>query len=137
MCREQKLYLGTNNPLYFGRDFHWRPPHQMDFGLPTFHTRELPKPTNPRKRSNPRLEVSRVQCNSGFLKLYVNFQKTLGCTFLPLKNSFEFLQILVILRYKKNNQEFKRIFKGQKCITKGFESNRLVIDENKNFLGIF
>ena len=53
---------------------------------------------------------------------YVNFQKkTFGYAFLPLMNSFEFLQILVILQYEKNHQQFKRIFKGQKCITKGFQ----------------
>ena len=57
-------------------------------------------------------------------------KKTFGYTFLPLKNSFEFLQILGTLQYKKNHQEFKRIFKGQKCITKGFKTNWIGIDEN-------
>ena len=62
----------------------------------------------------------------------VNFQKTFGYAFLPLINFFEFLQILGILRYKKNHKEFKRIFKGQKRITKGFQSNRV-----RFFLQIF
>ena len=38
-------------------------------------------------------------------------KKTLGCTFLPLMNSFEFLQILVIYSIKritKNSKEFSR-----------------------------
>ena len=42
---------------------------------------------------------------------YVYFQKTFGCTFLPLINSFEFLQILAIYSIKritKNSKEFSR-----------------------------
>lgn len=42
---------------------------------------------------------------------YDNLKKTLGCTFLPLTNSFEFLQILVIYSIKritKNQKEFSR-----------------------------
>ena len=57
-------------------------------------------------------------------------QKTFGYAFLPLIYSFEFLQILVILHYKKNNQEFKRIFEGQKCITQGFQRYRLESDKS-------
>ena len=57
---------------------------------------------------------------------YVNLQKTFGSTLLPLVNSFEFWKFLGYLQYKNNHQEFKRIFKGQKRITKGFQSNRLV-----------
>ena len=34
--------------------------------------------------------------------------ETFGDTFLPLINSFEFLQILGILQYKKNSKEFLR-----------------------------
>ena len=64
-------------------------------------------------------------------------KKTFGYTFLPLKNSFEFFWILVIFQYKKNHQEFKRIFKGQKCITKGFQSNRLVTMFSFRFFGSF
>ena len=68
---------------------------------------------------------------------YFNFPKTFGCTFLPLIISVEFLQILGNLQYKKNHQEFKRIFKGQNCITKGLQSNRLVNDKTDNFLRDF
>ena len=66
---------------------------------------------------------------------YVNFPKTFGCTFLPLINFFEFLEIQVILQYKKNHQEFKRIFEGQKYFTKGIQSFRLSYDESENSLG--
>ena len=68
---------------------------------------------------------------------YVNFQKTLGFTFLPLINAFEFWQILGYLQYKKHHQEFKRIFKGQKCITKGLQSYRLIMTKARIFLGNF
>ena len=65
-------------------------------------------------------------------------QKTLGDTFWPLINSFEFLQILGNLQYKKNHQEFKRIFKGQKSITQGFHSMYSTRnDESENFQGTF
>ena len=57
----------------------------MDFGLPTFHKGELPKPTNPRRKSSPRPEVSRVQCNSGFLNQEENPVK---CT---VKSESEYL----------------------------------------------
>ena len=85
--REKEVYLGTNNPLYFGRDFQWPQPHQMDFVLPTFHKGELPKPTNPRRKSSPRPEVSRVQCNSGFLN-QDQIKCTVKCRFRLSKSSY-------------------------------------------------
>ena len=66
---------------------------------------------------------------------YVNFQKTFGYSLLPLVYSFEFWQFLGYLHFKNNHQEFKRTFKGQKCITKGFQSNRLVPTKVRVFLG--
>ena len=56
---------------------------------------------------------------------YVYFQKTLGCTFLPLINSFEFLQILAIYSIKritKNSKEFSRGKKVQPKVSKVIDS---------------
>ena len=58
---------------------------------------------------------------------YVNFQKKLGLQFFAPYKFFGILANSAFLRYEKNHQEPKRIFKGQKRITKGFQSNQLVM----------
>ena len=50
-----------------------------------------------------------------------NFQKTLGYTFLPLINSFEFLQILVIYSIKRITKNQKEFSRGKKVSPKVFK----------------
>ena len=68
---------------------------------------------------------------------YDNFQKKplVICTFLPLRNYLNFCKFWVfysiIKRIAKNS---KKNFKGQKCITNGFKSHRLVTMKVRIFL---
>ena len=53
----------------------------------------------------------------------ISKKKTLGYYFLPLKNSFEFLQILGIYSIERiTNQESEGIFKGPKRINQGCQN---------------
>ena len=61
-------------------------------------------------------------------------KKTFGCTFLPLINSFEFLQILGIYSIKRITKNSKEFSRGKNVSPKVF---KVIDDESEIFLGIF